>query len=122
MNYNILSSSGSNKLYQHNIVFCFTADDTYRIVNIILLNTQKEGYTSSTFKNYLTSDFTYMHGTMKNQYDDVFILSNMSKGTNNQIYVRFFNEYNSTNTGYLSFPPNNTAYTNTFKDNVIQIL
>ena len=122
MNYNILSSSRSNKFYQHNIVFCYTTDNIYRIVSIILLNTQKENYTSTTFTNYLTSDFTYMHGIVKNENNIIFILSNMSKGTNNQIYVRYLSNAQTTETVYSSFPPNNTTYKDTFKDNVVQIL
>ena len=122
MNYNILSSSGSNKLYQHNIFFYFTADTSRYLVNIILLNTYEEKYTSTTFTNYLTNDFTYMYGKLINGNDKFYVLNNMSKGSNNQIYVRFLNNDHTTDTVYLSFPINNTDYKNTFKDNVVQIL
>ena len=120
-----LTGGGGNEvhLYQHNIFFYFVLNQlNHYTVNIILLNTQEEKYTSTTFTNYLTSDFTYVYGKMRFGEKDFYMLSNISKGTNNQIYVRYLNEYNSTDTSYLSFPINDTNYKNTFKDNVVQIL
>ena len=122
MNYNILSSSGSNKLYQHNIVFCFenTSTSKFYLVNIILLNAQEEKYTSSTFLNSSVGN-RYIHGNMKDEEDKIRFLSTISR-TNNNMSVGYMKNYQTTNTNSLYFKATDSIYINTFKDNVVQIL